>query len=101
MDSFLQTDEFPKIGATTGLPITWIESLVAEQPVVSLVNVNTTLPGVFALTKPIGSFGPEILAIIELLEVQVPPEEGDNCEVSSTQSDLIPLVEIVGIDLTS
>jgi hypothetical protein len=47
---------------------------VRAQPVVEFANVKVTFPGATGVTVPSGV----TVAILELLEVQVPPEVGDN-----------------------
>ena len=75
IDAFLHTEALPVIASTKGRPITLIESVFAEHVELELEKVKTTLPADLAVTKPAGLV---TVATVRSLEIQVPPETGDN-----------------------
>ena len=82
---------------TVGLPVmvTTVEGLELH-PVVALVNVKVAVPAPIAVTTP------ELLMVATavLLDVHVPPLEGDKEVVDPTQTGFDPVTVTTGLGLT-
>lgn len=79
-----------------GKAVTVTVPVVAEQPVVPLVNVKVTVPADTPVTTP----ALVTVALLVLLLVHVPPEVGDKVVVSPTQIVVLPVMLTVGTAYT-
>jgi hypothetical protein len=81
---------------TTGLPFTVIGAVGLDIQPLPFVNVNVALPALTAVTIPLFV----TVATEVLLDVQVPPVEGDSVLVSPMQMMSLPVMDTEGLLLT-
>jgi hypothetical protein len=81
---------------TTGLLFTVIGAVGLDTQPLPLVNVNVALPALTAVTTPLFV----TVATEVLLDVQIPPVDGDNVLVNPTQMMSSPVIDTDGLLVT-